>query len=185
MVYITNTFNKYTLYNRYHNWPMTWQLIFYMERGGTIIVELKKWIAVSRDWYNILLEQILQEFGIMFLWWQHAFRIYLWIVEWSFLSECRLPFMFLIVMMTDVTFFNLPMPSRFTVKKEDFSHMGPPPVFPVWCQRRITFISTPWYLYLALHPPHPETPREDPYPAKALHFLSPPPPGRPLLKKKK
>lgn len=132
---------------------MTWQLIFYMERGGTIIVELKKWIAVSRDWYNILLEQILQEFGIMFLWWQHAFRIYLWIVEWSFLSECRLPFMFLIVMMTDVTFLNLPMPARFTVKKEDFSHMGPPPVFPVWCQRRITFISTPWYLYLALHPP--------------------------------
>lgn len=164
---------------------MTWQLIFYMERGGTIIVELKKWIAVSRDWYNILLEHILLEFGIMFLWWQHAFRIYLWIVEWSFLRESRLPLMFLIVMMNDVAFLNLPMPTRFTVKKEDFSHMGSPPVFPVWGQRRITFISTPWYLYLALHPPHPETPGEDPYPAKALHFLSPPPPGRPLLKKKK
>lgn len=86
--------------------------------------------------------------------------------------------MFLIVMMNDVTFLNLPMPTRFTVKKEDFSHMGSPPVFPVRGQRRIMFISTP--LYLALHL-HPETPGEDPYQAKAHHFLSPPAPGRPLL----
>lgn len=126
---------------------MTWQLIFYMERGGTIIVELKKWIAVSRElvyyppWTNSprvwhLVSLVATRLSDLFM---------------NCWMKCRLPLMFLIVMMNDVTFLNLPMSTRFPVKKEDFSHIGSASVFPVWGQRRITFISTPWYL--ALHPP--------------------------------